>query len=81
MKLPRNMGGEELGGLLGKHGYRITRQTGSHIRMTSTEKGEEHHITVPKHSPLKAGTLSGILSDVASYLKTDKKQLIEKLFG
>jgi predicted RNA binding protein YcfA (HicA-like mRNA interferase family) len=43
MKLPRDMGGEELTALLGKYGYKITRQTGSHIRLTSTSKGFEHH--------------------------------------
>jgi len=47
MKLPRNMGGEELAALLGKYGYKITRQTGSHIRLTSASKGFEHNITSP----------------------------------
>jgi len=28
MKLPRDMGGEELTALLGRYGYKITRQTG-----------------------------------------------------
>ena len=45
MKLPRNLGGEELAALLGKYGYKITRQSGSHMRLTSTSKGFEHHIT------------------------------------
>jgi len=49
MKLPRDMGGEELAALLGKYGYKITRQTGSHIRLTSPSKGFEHHITIPRH--------------------------------
>jgi predicted RNA binding protein YcfA (HicA-like mRNA interferase family) len=47
MKLPRDMGGEELAALLGKYGYKITRQSGSHIRLTSTSKGFGHHITIP----------------------------------
>ncbi len=45
MKLPRDIGGEELAKLLGKHGYEVTRQTGSHVRLTKTA-GEEHHITI-----------------------------------
>ncbi len=44
MKLPRDMGGEELAALLGRYGYKIIRQTGSHMRLTSTSKGFEHHI-------------------------------------
>jgi len=80
MKLPRDVGGEELATLLRKYGYRITRQTGSHIRLTSNAKGTEHHISIPRHKPLKVGTLSNILSDLASYLKVEKQKLIEDLF-
>ena len=80
MKLPRDVGGEELAALLVKYGYVITRQTGSHIRLTSTVKGTEHHITIPKHKPLKVGILSGILSDISSYLEIEKQKLIETLF-
>lgn len=79
MKLPRDIGGIELARLLVKYGYKITRQTGSHLRLTSTLKGE-HHITIPRHSPLKVGTLNGIISDVAMYLKKDKQTLIDELF-
>ena len=32
-------------------GYVVTRQTGSHIR-TTTERGGEHHVTIPAHDPL-----------------------------
>lgn len=38
MKLPRDIGGSELASLLGKYGYHVTRQTGSHLRLTSTYK-------------------------------------------
>jgi len=80
MKLPRDLGGDELAKILRKYGFQTTRQTGSHIRLTSTTKGERH-LTIPKHRPLKIGTLSSILSDVASYLKKDKQIIIEELFG
>ena len=81
MKLPRDLGGQELAVLVDKYGYRITRQTGSHVRLTSISKGTEHHITVPKHKPLKVGTLSSILTDIAYYLEMEKQELLEKLFG
>jgi len=80
MKLPRDLGGQELAKILSKYGFQITRQTGSHIRLTSTIKGE-HHITIPKHKPLKIGTLNSILSDIALYLETDKQSLMHELFG
>ncbi len=80
MKLPRDVSGEELARLLGKYGYKTTRQTGSHLRLTTTLKGREHHITIPRHSPLKIGTMSGILKDVASYLEFTYQQLVDELF-
>lgn len=49
--------------------------------MRATIKNEEYHLTIPQHSPLKTGTLNGILSEVASHLGMDKKKLIDKLFG
>jgi len=79
MKLPRDLGGEDLASLLAKYGYRVTRQTGSHLRLTSTYKGAEHHITVPKHTPLRVGTLSSIVNEVAAYLEIDRKSLIREL--
>ncbi|ADC66186.1 YcfA family protein [Ferroglobus placidus DSM 10642] len=80
MKLPRDISGLELAKLLRKFGYEITRQTGSHIRLTTRLKGE-HHITIPKHRNLKPGTLNAILKDVADHLRIDKKELIRELFG
>jgi predicted RNA binding protein YcfA (HicA-like mRNA interferase family) len=79
MKLPRELSGEELAKLLRKYGYEITRQTGSHIRLTTSVKGE-HHITIPAHKHLKIGTLSGVLNDVATHFKIDKSDLIRGLF-
>jgi len=80
MKLPRDVGGEELTRLLGRYGYRVMRQTGSHMRLVSTFKGPEHRITIPKHKPLRVGTLSNILKEVATYLEMEREELIQKLF-
>ncbi|MBN1972991.1 MAG: type II toxin-antitoxin system HicA family toxin [Sedimentisphaerales bacterium] len=79
MKLPREISGKELAGLLKRYGYEITRQTGSHMRLTTDQKGV-HHITIPNHKSLKIGTLSSILSDVAVHFKMDKSDLIEEIF-
>jgi predicted RNA binding protein YcfA (HicA-like mRNA interferase family) len=79
MKLPRDLGGEELAALLGRYGYKITRQTGSHMRLTSTSKGFEHHITIPKHRPLRVGTLSSIVNEIAAYLEIERQELVKEL--
>lgn len=79
-KIPRDITGFELLKLLSKkYGYVKTRQTGSHIRLTTTFNGE-HHITIPNNNPLKLGTLSAILLDVATHLKKSKEQIIDELF-
>lgn len=73
MKLPRDISGEELAKLLERYGYQISRQTGSHIRLTSVIKVMEHHLTIPRHKTLKVGTLSDILSEIATYLEMYEK--------
>ena len=79
MKIPRNISGEKLAKLLRRFGFELTRQTGSHMRLTTILR-EEFHITIPKHKSLKIGTLNNIISDVANYLGIDKEQLLQDLF-
>ena len=57
-----------------------TLQTGSHIRLT-TEQNGQHHITIPNHDPLKVGTLSAIITDIAEHFNKTKDQLLHELFG
>jgi predicted RNA binding protein YcfA (HicA-like mRNA interferase family) len=80
MKVPRDLNGQELVKYLKPYGYIVTRQTGSHIRLTTQLNGE-HHITVPNHKPLKIGTLASILSDIADHFNTTKELLLQELFG
>ena len=80
MKLPRDVDGVRLASLLRGYGYQLTRQTGSHLRLTSSAKGAEHHVTVPAHKEIRLGTLHTMLRDVAAYLEMEPSQLIEELF-
>ena len=80
MKLPRDLSGSDLARALHVLGYRVTRQTGSHMRLTTTERGQ-HHITVPAHDPLRVGTLAGILGDVAAHFDMTRENLARTLFG
>ncbi len=79
MKLPRDIGGMELAAALTRYGYRITRQTGSHLRLTTDMNGE-HHLTVPRHGALRTGTLNVILNEVAQHLQREKPELIRELW-
>jgi predicted RNA binding protein YcfA (HicA-like mRNA interferase family) len=80
MKLPRDISGNELLKFLKIYGYQLTRQTGSHLRLTTQLNGE-HHLTIPNHSPIKIGTLSSILAEVAIHLGKTKDEVMKELFG
>nr|NQU89077.1 type II toxin-antitoxin system HicA family toxin [Bacteroidota bacterium] len=80
MKIPRNLTGRELVRLLVPFGYKITRKTGSHIRLT-TELSGIHHITIPDHNPIRIGTLSSILTEIAFHFNLTKNELVKQLFG
>lgn len=80
MKLPRDLSGHGLVKALGRLGYAIDHQTGSHIRLT-TRRGGEHHITIPAHDPLKVGLLNAILRAVAAHAQLDRDELLRQLFG
>ena len=82
MRTPRNLSGMELAVLLRRrYGYNLTRQRGSHMRLTSTFMGYEHHVSVPRHNPLRVGTLDDILGDVAGYVGLNQDDLKQELFG
>lgn len=80
MKLPRDVSGDELAKTLRTFGYGVTRQTGSHLRLTTQEQGE-HHVTIPRHDSLRIGTLANILADVAAHFDISRDELVERLFG
>ena len=80
MRLPRDLTGKKLAKIVEVLGYRIERQTGSHIRLTTSKNGE-HHITIPNHSPIKIGTLNAILKDIANHFdQSDKVRHHEPYF-
>jgi len=80
MRLPRDVSGTKLIKALSSLGYASSHQTGSHIRLTTTQNGT-HHITIPNHDPIRLGTLNAILRDIAEHHKMTKEALIAQLFG
>ena len=80
MTLPRDLSGADLARVLTTVGYSVSRQTGSHLRLT-TQQGGEQHVTIPNHEALRVGTLAGILSAVADHLGVGRDELIARLFG
>jgi predicted RNA binding protein YcfA (HicA-like mRNA interferase family) len=80
MRLPRDVSGRDLAKALTKLGYKISRQTGSHIRLTTHRNGE-HHITIPDHGSMRVGTLGAIVGDIARHHGITQDELARTLFG
>ena len=75
MRLPRDLTGVELAKALQRFGYVVTRQHGSHLRIT-TQEGGEHHEVIPNHSPIKIGTLQSVLRNVAAHHRIEVSELL-----
>ncbi|MDX2001951.1 MAG: type II toxin-antitoxin system HicA family toxin [Chitinophagales bacterium] len=75
----KNLPAKNLVKALKRLGYEPTRQTGSHIRLTTQINGE-HHVTIPNHSPLKIGTAAAIIGNVAQHFNQSKEEIIQRLF-
>jgi predicted RNA binding protein YcfA (HicA-like mRNA interferase family) len=78
VKLPRDIPGDQLLKALSRFSYRVVRQKGSHVSIT-TQVGGEHHVTIPMHHPIKPGTLNNILKEIADHHGLTRDDLIRQL--
>jgi len=78
VRLPRDIDGPRLVKALGILGYEVSRQKGSHIRVTTQRDGENHEV-IPYHQPIKTGTLSSILKRISAHHGLTMNQLLEML--
>jgi len=79
MKLPRDLSGEDLVKHLCKHWeYQKIHQVGSHI-ILQTQHPVPHRIAVPEHTPLRIGTLNGILSSIAAHKNVPKEAILKDI--
>ena len=79
MRIPRDFNGTDLAKQLGRFGYRITRQSGSHMRLTRVVGSQEQHLTIPAHKPLRVGTLRQILKGVAEQTNQSLEAVLDVL--
>ena len=63
MKKLKQLSGKEVVKIFEMHGFEIKRKVGSHVRLTFIQKDSSYHVTIPLHTPLKLGTLHGIVKD------------------
>jgi predicted RNA binding protein YcfA (HicA-like mRNA interferase family) len=79
MKLPRDLDGAELVGVLCRDwGYRMVHQEGSHL-VLETSVPAHQRISVPNHNPLRVGTLNAILRAVARHKGIHRHELLDSL--
>lgn len=68
--------GKEVIKALGKIGFQVSRQKGSHIRLIRIQNGVKQLVTVPNHKTIRKGTLlTGILKAINLSLDDFKKLL------
>ena len=79
MRLPRDVNGRQLtASLIRSWGYREVNRVGSHI-ILQTDQPSHHRISVPDHTPLRIGTLNGILRAVAGAKRVTREDIIATL--
>lgn len=78
MKLPRDLSGAALIAGLKRLGYKQTRQTGSHVRLTISDP-QEGHLTVPLTKALPLGTLAALVKDAAAQLDTTVEDILRAI--
>jgi len=76
---PRDISGAQLTQALARAlDYGVTRQTGSHVRLTTTRNGR-HHLTIPDHDPIRPGTMPSILRQVEHHHGLTREQVVRLL--
>ena len=79
MRLPRDISGAHLASALCRcWQYRRAHQVGSHI-VLDTDTPFPHRVSIPAHSPLRLGTLNGILRAVAAHKRTTREAILDSL--
>ena len=81
MKIPRDLNGADLAKRLAVYGYSITRQSGSHMRLSRQTADGQQHLTIPAHKPMRVGTLRQILKDVASQNGVSLEEVVQAIGG
>ena len=81
MKIPRDLNGADLARRRAAYGYSITRQSGSHMRLSRQIGEQQQHLTIPAHKPMRVGTLRQILKDVASQTGVSLEEVVQSIGG
>jgi len=79
MKLPRNISGDQFADHICKHWeYIRIKQVGSHI-MLRTETPSRCKQVIPAHTPMRTGTFSKILGQIAAHKQVTREDILRGL--
>ncbi|MGO8931890.1 MAG: type II toxin-antitoxin system HicA family toxin [Limisphaerales bacterium] len=79
MKVPRDLSGRQLIKVrCSNWGYRQVHQEGSHV-VLQTEAPGHQRLSIPKHNPLRVGTLNSIVRAVATHKGVDRQSVLDSL--
>ena len=78
MRRPRDLSARELIKALKPFGYAVTRQTGSHLRLTTEEQGQ-HHITIPNKKRLTIGKVNAVIWDLVRHFKISRQEVLARI--
>jgi len=77
MKLPRDVNADVLIKVFSRYGYNVTRQVGSHVRLSNNSN--RHSITIPRHDPIKVGLLHNLIKEFCAVNDISMQEIIDKL--
>lgn len=62
------LSGKDVLTILGKFGFAVVTQKGSHVKLQRTMSGERQTLTIPNHKTLDTGTLQAIFRQSSRYV-------------
>jgi predicted RNA binding protein YcfA (HicA-like mRNA interferase family) len=75
-KIPSDVIASELIKKLGKIGWVVISQKGSHVKL---KKDNKQPLIIPNHKPIKKGTLKSILEQLSEYTQKTTEEIIQEL--
>ncbi len=69
----RRLSGDEVIAILGRFGFQVHSQRGSHVKLARVNPdGRREIMTVPRHRELDAGTLQAIFRHASRFVSAEK---------
>ena len=68
MSKPKRLSGSDVVHILGRFGFTIENQKGSHVKLTRFEHTHKQVLLISNHKELKTGTIVGIFKQAARYI-------------